>query len=186
MNRLKKTAAVLSVVCGSLSIIPTCRMKLTPLRRSVRSSSAAMPSTIVGACSSSSSVNIHCSSASTTAGGGGRGRSRRAWEEVAVTITAGFGDDAGVLEAGSSSAIESQAFEDAVERFCGACDGRIYEYFAMLGEGIYRHGGVGVLREKKAALMVGRWDLRLMDAQGTRSQCATLVDALVPTHVPHA
>jgi hypothetical protein len=24
-----------------------------------------------------------------------------------------------------------------------------------------------------------------MDAQGTRSQCTTLVDALVPTHAPH-
>ncbi len=74
--RLKKTAAVLSVVWGSLSIIPTCKMKLTPFRRNVRSSSAAMPSNMDGACSSSSSVNIHCCSASTTAGGGALGGSR--------------------------------------------------------------------------------------------------------------
>lgn len=74
--RLKNTAAVLSVVCGNLSIIPTCRIKLTPFRLNVRSSSGAMPSTIDGACNNSSSTKIHCCSASTTAGGGARGRSR--------------------------------------------------------------------------------------------------------------
>lgn len=89
--RLKKTAAVLRVVCGNLSIMPTCSMKLTPFRRNVRSSSGAMPSTIDGACSSSSSTKIHCCSASTTAGGGGRGRSRRGGSGVADadTITEG-------------------------------------------------------------------------------------------------
>jgi hypothetical protein len=73
---LKNTAAVLSVVWGNLSIMPTCNMKPTPFRRKVRSSSAGMPSVMDGASSSSSSVNIHCCSASTTAGGGGRGGSR--------------------------------------------------------------------------------------------------------------
>lgn len=86
---LKNTAAVLSVVCGNFNIIPTCKMKFTPFRLNVRSSSGAMPSTIDGACSNSSSTNIHCSSASTTAGGGGRGRSRLGGSGVtdADTIT---------------------------------------------------------------------------------------------------
>jgi hypothetical protein len=57
--------------------MPTCKMKLTPLRLSVRSSSAGMPSSIDGASSSSSSVKTHCCSDSSTAGRGGLGRSRR-------------------------------------------------------------------------------------------------------------
>jgi hypothetical protein len=51
-------------------------MKPTPFRRSVRSSSAGIPSIMDGAKSNSSSVKIHCISASMTAGGGGLGGSR--------------------------------------------------------------------------------------------------------------
>jgi len=86
-KRLKKMAAVLSVVCGSLSIMPTCSMKLTPFLRSVRSSSGDMPSTMEGVWRSSSSVKIHCCSASTTAGGGGRGGSRRGRAGLSVVDT---------------------------------------------------------------------------------------------------
>ena len=57
--------------------MPTCKMKLTPFLRNVRSSSGEIPSRMEGACSSSASVNIHCCSASATAGGGGRSGSRR-------------------------------------------------------------------------------------------------------------
>jgi hypothetical protein len=75
--------------------MPTCRMKLTPLRRNARSSSGDMPSTMEGAWSSSSSVKIHCSSAWTTAGGGGRGRSRTGGAGLAVVDAMAMSDISG-------------------------------------------------------------------------------------------
>ena len=61
-KRLKKTAAVDSVSCGSLSMMPTCMMKPSPLLRSSRSCSRGMPSSIEGVRESSSSEKIHCAS----------------------------------------------------------------------------------------------------------------------------
>ncbi len=77
-NRLRKTAAVESVSCGSFSAMPTCMMKLVPLYRSSRSFSGDMPSTIEGVRKSSSMVKIHCASASASTAFAGLGRCRAA------------------------------------------------------------------------------------------------------------
>ncbi len=63
-KRCRKTEAVARVIWGSLSIMPTWRMKFTPLLRYSRSVFGGRPSRMEGVRSSSASVKSHWVSAS--------------------------------------------------------------------------------------------------------------------------
>ena len=72
-KRCKNIEAVARVICGNLSIMPTCNMKFTPLDRFSRSLVAGTPASMEGVRRSSSSVKSHCDSARKSSSDGNTG-----------------------------------------------------------------------------------------------------------------